>query len=160
MQDESLYARVFENPGETWKKQSQTQIFPPKSQDTSFADPYAPMHGNPNTRSADWHLSFFLEDDVSCYDKLFERAWGTRVGDSFVTAVGYYLTHVRIQTGHALIQLSRDVSRAELETYIGKRLGSYCLFSVRGHVMPQQLVNKLERSHGTFAAFSVKELYA
>ena len=118
------------------------------------------MHGNPDTRSADWHLSFFLKDDVSCYDTLFESAWGTKVGESFVTAVGYYTTNVRIQTGHALIKLSRDVYRAELETFIGDRLGSYCLFSVRGHVMPEQLVNKLERSHGTFATFSVKELHA
>jgi len=117
-------------------------------------------HRNPDARSADWHLSFFLEDDISCYDTLFECAWGTRIGESFVTAVGYYTTHVRIQTGHALIQLSRDVSRAELETYIGDRLGSYCLFSVKAQVMPEQLVNKLERSHGTFATFSVKELHA
>jgi hypothetical protein len=119
------------------------------------------MKTNPNHASADWHLSFFFEHTASCYDEAFESLWGRKIGDSFVTAVGYYVSSGRIQTGHALIQLSRDVTRAQMEEYLSsKRLGSYCLFPVRGCVMPQFLVDKLERSHGTFATFSVKELCA
>lgn len=116
---------------------------------------------NPKTRSADWHLSFFLKANVS-YDEIFGRAWGVRVGgDSFVTAIGYYVSSMRIQTGHALIQLSRDVTRAEIESYLNNcAIGAYCLLPVSGHVMPARLVEKLEHSHGTFATFSVKELYA
>lgn len=114
---------------------------------------------NPRTRAADWHLSFFFEDGAS-YDDLFKHAWGAKIGnESFVTAVGYYVTHMRIRTGHALIQLSRSVTRSELEAYIGTQVGAYCLYPVRGHVMPPTLVDRLEHSHGTFATFSVKEMY-
>ena len=116
---------------------------------------------NQNTTSADWHLSFFFEHAAESYDEAFESLWGRKIGESFVTAVGYYVSTVRIQTGHALIQLSRDVTRAQMEEYLNtKHLGSYCLFPVRGCRMPQFLVDKLEHSHGTFATFSVKELCA
>lgn len=110
--------------------------------------------------SADWHLSWIMREGVS-YDDLFITAWGSSIGDSYVTAIGFYVSNMRIQTGHALIQLSRAVTREELDAalvYYGfeeKR----CLFPVRGHVMPPKLVEKLEYSHGTFASFSVKELY-
>lgn len=110
--------------------------------------------------AADWHLTFFFDDDAS-YDDLFQTTWGAKIADeTFITAVGYYVTNTRIKTGHALIQLNRDVTKAELETYIGNRVGAYCLYPVRGHVMPPTLVDRLDRSHGTFATFSVKEMYA
>ena len=113
---------------------------------------------NPNARSADWHLSFFLEHDTH-HDDVIAKSWGDKIGDSYVTAVGYYVSNMRIQTGHALVQLSREVTRSEIEDYLAdKRMGSYCLFPVRGHVMPQFLVDKLHQTYGTFATFSVKEL--
>lgn len=115
------------------------------------------------SRSADWHLSFFLEDDQKIYDDIFKRAWGTKIGDSsFVTAVGYYVVNMKIQTGHALIQLSREVDSTDIEfyvRYVARLKGRFCLFPVRGAVMPSFLVQKLEHTHGTFATFSVKELY-
>lgn len=124
---------------------------------------HAIMTTTTSTRSADWHLSFFLEDDQKIYDDIFQRAWGTKVGDSFVTAVGYYVENLRIQTGHALIQLSREVDSTDIESYVryvARLKGRFCLFPVRGSVMPSFLVTKLERAHGTFATFSVKDLYA
>jgi len=107
--------------------------------------------------ASDWHLSFYYDPEKHV-DDLFKTAWGAKIANhTFVTAVGYYVSETRIQTCHALIQLNRGVTRNELEAFIGNRVGSYFLYPMRA---PPRFVDRLQQSHGTFATFSVKEMYA